>query len=77
MTKSVESLFKTAQALERLHDWSGAEDAYRQAAEANPNLLEAHHNRATVLRRLDRADEALVEAARAAQLAPDHPTVRF
>ena len=77
MTKSAESLFKTAQALERLHDWSGAEDAYRQAAEANPNLLEAHHNRAAVLRRLDRADEALVEAVRAAQLAPDHPTVRF
>ena len=41
-----------------------AEDAlplYRRAYESNPRLLEARINRAAVLRRLDRFDEALTE----------------
>ncbi len=63
--------------MERREDWSGAEEAYRQAIEANPSLFQAHHNRAGVLRQLGRAEDALDAAQKAADQAPDHPTVQF
>lgn len=75
MKKSAQSYYESALAFEQQQDWSSAARDYGRAVEANPDFLEAHHNRAAALRRLGRADEALAAAMEAVRLAPDHPTV--
>src|SRR5262245_43056775 len=56
-------------------DYSGALACAEEAARQAPRSVEAHHNRAISLMRLDRLDEARDAIALALALAPDDPEI--
>ena len=56
-------------------DAEGAEREYRRAIELNPSYATAHHWYSDFLAMLGRADEALAEASRAAELDPLSPII--
>jgi TolB-like protein/Tfp pilus assembly protein PilF len=51
-------------------DWQGAEQAFRQAIDINPNYAPAHHFFADYLKAMGRFDEALLEIEKARELDP-------
>jgi len=51
-------------------DWSGSENAFRQAIASNPNYAPAHHQYADLLKAMGRFDEALGEIRKAQDLDP-------
>ncbi len=56
-------------------DFSGAEQAFRQAIVADPGLAEAHYNLALALDRTGRQDEAKKHYIEAANLAPGNKVI--
>lgn len=56
-------------------DWSGASQAYRAAATAQPDLAEAHYNWAVCLDRLGEKAEAKKHYVTAANLAPGNKII--
>ena len=54
-------------------DWAGAEEGFRRAVEANPNVVEARRWYPWYLLMVGRKDEALAEARRIKELAPITP----
>ena len=60
---------------EDLQRWTDAQDAYRRAAELKPNYIEAHYNRARMLRQLGQPDEAAQSLTQALRLKPGSPTL--
>ncbi len=51
-------------------DWTGAEQAFKEALEINPNYAPAHHFFADYLKAMGRFSEALVEIEKARELDP-------
>ena len=54
--------------------WAGAEWCYRRAAEFRPGYIEAHYNRARMLRQLGHAELAAQSLKQALRLKPPSPT---
>ena len=70
----VQWLYGTTRVLQR--DWAGAEMAFRQAAQANPNYAEPHAHLGDALLDQGRPGEAIREFRRAVELDPAHATAR-
>ena len=71
MDAPVGSLLDRAADLFDVGDYTGALACAEEAARQAPRSVEAHHNRAIALMRLDRSDEARDALALALALAPD------
>ena len=60
---------------EDLQRWTDAQDAYRRAVELKPKYIEAHYNRARMLRQLGQPEEAAHSLTQALRLKPGSPTL--
>jgi Flp pilus assembly protein TadD len=56
-------------------DWTGAEQAFRQAIAADPGVAEAHYNLAIALDRMGKQAEAKKHYIEAANLAPGNKVI--
>ena len=71
---NAETLADLAQAkLYKEWDWAGAERAFKQALELNPNLGRAHAHYSWYLELIGRSDESLAEMKRACEVEPQIP----